>query len=143
MGSCPRPADSHRAGVRHWTRYIRIVYGDDEAELRAFPPRLNDVLAWSKTLHCLGTFCNYLNYIWVPCHAIDCEATLVDNVAIRGAMIAIKKRELHHPRLKMFIDRHMLCNMVLAVGRDWEHMSGAALWMTSYIFLLRLPPELH
>ena len=56
-------------------------------------------------------------------------------------MIAIKKRELHQPRLKLFIDRHMLCNMVLAVERNWEDMSGAALWMMSYIFLLRLPSE--
>ena len=97
------------------------------------------MLAWSNTFQRLSTFCNYLHYIGVASQAIDCEAPPVGNIAIKSAMIAIKKRELHQPRPKLFIDRHMLCSMVLAVERNWEDMSGAALWMMSYIFLLRLP----
>ena len=41
----------------------------------------------------------------------------------------------------MFIDRTMVSNMVRAVQRGWEDTAGAALWLTSYLFLLRVPSE--
>ena len=35
LGSCPRSTESHSSGVRHWLRYIKIVYGTAEQEQRA------------------------------------------------------------------------------------------------------------
>lgn len=56
-------------------------------------------------------------------------------------MVAIVKREMFQSREKLFIDRTLVSNMVMSVQRDWEDMTGASLWLTSYIFLLRLPSE--
>lgn len=69
MGSCPRSKESLASGVhphcvdmrtyvsikvclsgvRHWIRYIKIIYGENDAERQAFPPRLHDILTWSNT----------------------------------------------------------------------------------------------
>jgi hypothetical protein len=49
LGSGPRTLASFRSGVKHWTKYIMITHGSDAAERVAFPPRLEDVLAWSNT----------------------------------------------------------------------------------------------
>ena len=49
MGSCPRSLASFKSGLRHWLRYIEIMYGRDSLEASAFPPHLDDVLAWSNT----------------------------------------------------------------------------------------------
>ena len=58
---------------------------------------------------------------------------------MRRAMIAIVKHELFQTREKFFIDKTMVCNMVMSVQQGWEDMAGAALWLTCYLFLLRLP----
>ena len=52
MGSCPRSHASFKSGVKHWTRFIKITHGSDAVDLVAFPPRLEDVLAWSNTFRC-------------------------------------------------------------------------------------------
>lgn len=49
LGSGPRSIASFRSGVKHWTKFIMITHGNDAAETVAFPPRLDDVLAWSNT----------------------------------------------------------------------------------------------
>ena len=110
-------------------------------ERYAFPPRLHDVLAWSNTFRCLGTFGNYLSYLRAACHAIGCDAPPVGHPALRRAMIAIIKRELFQSKERFFIDKTMVRSMVLAVQQGWEDMAGAALWLTCYLFLLRLPSE--
>lgn len=141
MGSCPRSKDSHASGVKHWIRYIGIVYGQREQERHAFPPKLHDVLGWSNTFQCVGTFGNYLSYLRGACHAIGCEAPPVSEPAIRKAMIAIAKRQLFRSREKMFIDKTLVMAMLASVRQGLEDERGSALWLTSYIFLLRLPSE--
>ena len=124
--------------MRHWIRYIAIVYGSEEEQERyAFPPLMKDVLGWSNTFQCLGTFSNYLSYVRAACHALGCASPPVGEPALRRAMIAIAKRELFHAREKMFIDRTLVSNMVMSVRRGWEDEKGAALWLTSSLFLLR------
>ena len=49
LGSCPRSQSSYRAGVKHWVEFIKITHGVNAADSVAFPPRLEDVLAWSNT----------------------------------------------------------------------------------------------
>ena len=49
LGSCPKSLASFKSGVKHWTKYIMITHGSSAAERVAFPPRLEDVLAWSNT----------------------------------------------------------------------------------------------
>jgi len=105
LGSCPRSKDSFRSGVKHWIKYIAITHGEKEAEKVAFPPRLEDVLAWSNTFRCFGTFANYLGYLRAACHASGFEAPPVGHPAIRRAMVAIVKRELFRPRPKLFLQK--------------------------------------
>ena len=49
LGSCPRSLPSLKSGLRHWIRYIEIMYGKEQVDQKAFPPDLNDILAWSNT----------------------------------------------------------------------------------------------
>lgn len=49
MGSCPRSMPSFRSGMRHWIRFIEIMYGEEHMVENALPPKMDDVLAWSNT----------------------------------------------------------------------------------------------
>ena len=110
---------------------------------------------------CFRTFGNYLSHLRGACFALSVEAPPAKHPAIQRAMVAIIKRELFKQRPKMFIDRWvqkvcvvvaclcdaawvkraMVLNMVVAVSRGRETMQYAALWLISYLFLLRLPSE--
>ena len=59
MGSCPKSHSSFNSGLRHWLSFIETLYGIEQVETKAFPPGLDDVLAWSHTFRCIGTFVNY------------------------------------------------------------------------------------
>ena len=54
---------------------------------------------------CFGTFSNYLGHLRGACHAMGFEAPPVGHTAIKRAMVAIIKRELHRPRSKRFINK--------------------------------------
>ena len=59
LGSCPKSLRSFKSGVKHWTKYIMITHGSSDAERVAFPPRLEDVLAWSNTFRYALRTCRY------------------------------------------------------------------------------------
>ena len=159
MGSCLRSLASFKSGLKHWLRYIEILYGRESMDGAAFPPKLDDVLAWSNTFRCaqnmdadnmkrilhfarsFGTFANYLGYLCAACHAIGCTAPPVGHPAIKRSMIAIVKRDFYKSREKLHLDRIDVRNMVLAVNNGLETLQFAMLWLVSYTFLLRLPSE--
>ena len=105
VGSCPRSLHSLDSGIAHWQKYIAIVHESRNASRMAFPPQLEDVLGWSNTFRCVGTFCNYLSHLRAACHANGFEAPPVGHPAIRRAMMAVVKRELFTARAKMFVQR--------------------------------------
>ena len=148
--------------MRHWIRFIEITHGVNQANAVAFPANLLDVLAWSNTFRCLGTFANYLGHLRCACHALGLDAPPVGHQTIKRAMAGIVKRQLHDPRPKVFITKCVPCcgaalaafggcvyalvrsivtNMVRAVQRELEEQSFAMLWLVSYLFLRRLPSE--
>ena len=46
------------SGLRNWLRFIEISHGYNDAAKMAFPPKLEDVLAWSTTFrHDLYSAC--------------------------------------------------------------------------------------
>ena len=141
LGSCPRSHGSFRAGVRHWVEFIATVHVGEAVDISAFPPKLEDVLAWSSTFRCPGTFCNYLGYLRTACHAVGVEAPPVGHSAIKRAIIAIAKRGQFRARAKMFIRRAEVLNMVLAAERGLESKAFAMLVLFTYTFLLRMPSE--
>ena len=159
FGSCPRSRSCLKAGVRHWIEYVSVVHGKERVEAKAFPPMLDDILGWSNTFRCLGTFSNYLGYLRSHCLAHGCEPPPTGSMAIKRAMIAIGKRQAFVSRPKLFIDKSCVANMVFAVGKGarsfvsvgtcggppcllgLESMRFAMLWLVTYSFLLRLPSE--
>jgi len=67
LANCPKSQDSMNSGVKHWCKYIEIVKG---AGAKTFPVRTEDLLGWSLTFRCLGTFSNYLSYVRSACCAL-------------------------------------------------------------------------
>ena len=54
LGSCPRSKASFRSGIKHWIQFIEATRGAENMNRHAFPPLLDDVLAWANTFACLG-----------------------------------------------------------------------------------------
>ena len=139
--------------------FIEITHGKQRVEEVAFPPRLEDVLIWSNTFRCVGTFCNYLGHLRGACYALSIEAPPVGHPALRRAMASIAKRQLYTerrvgfqvsvvmlvlgccPRPRLFIQRCMLRNMMAAKQSEDGGAAHAALWLIAYLFLLRVPSE--
>ena len=156
IGSCPKTRQSFRSGdafvscspcschdscmtgISNWIKFVEHLAGDRDL---AFPPCLDHVIVWSHTFRCVGTFANYLGYLRSACLALDIAAPPADSLAIRRAKGAIVKRMLWTPRPRMFIQREMMRNMVLAVDRQLESHKFAMLWLVAYWFLLRVPSE--
>lgn len=138
MGSCPRTRESFQSGVAHWLEYISIVHGMDNC---AFPPVLDDILGWSLTFRCLGTFGNYLTHLRAACCAWGHPPPPVGDPVIKRAMNAVAKRQLHTPKPKLAIQRTMLRNMLDRDRHKEADMDHAMLWLMAYTWLLRVPSE--
>ena len=54
LGSCPRSKASFRSGIRHWLQFVEATRGRENVDHMAFPPRIDDVLAWANMFACLG-----------------------------------------------------------------------------------------
>ena len=115
VGSCPRSLNSLASGIAHWQKYIAIAHGSVDADRMAFPPSLDDVLGWSNTFRCVGTFCNYLSHLRAACHANGFDAPPVGHPAIKRAMVAVVKRELFTKRNKLFVQRCVACSLLHCV----------------------------
>ena len=141
LGSMPKSKDGLQSAVNHWLRYMVFVYGADAPEDHAFPPDLTDVLGWSHSFRCVGTYGNYLSLLRSYCHAHGFEAPPCHNMAIKRAMVGIIKRRHHEQKEKTFISKVFVRNMVAAVDTGHEVKRLAMLWLFAYTFLLRLPSE--
>ena len=82
-------------GLRHWVEFSEIRYGN--AEL-GWPPKRDDLVAWSNLFRCIGTFSNYLGYVRTACIAMDMPCPPAGDEALRRAKGAIVKRQLFTPR---------------------------------------------
>ena len=90
--SCVRAIAS---GIMHWLRYIEITKGTDA---QPFPVHMVDVLGWSMTFRCIGTFSNYLSFLRNMCCALGHEPPPIGHPAVRRAMGGIAKRMQFSPR---------------------------------------------
>ena len=138
LGSCPHSRDSFRSGVKCWIRFAEAMLGGGQY---GFPPTVDALLLWSHTFRCVGTFGNYVGHLRTLCLALDVPMPAADNPAIARAKASIVKRMLFSPRPRMFIQRTVVRNMSLAVERGVLSFSMAMLWLTAYVFLLRVPSE--
>lgn len=112
---------------------MAVVHG---VGTRPFPVKLSDVLGWSLTFRCLGTFGNYLTHLRGACCAMGFPSPPVGHPAVQRATAGIAKRAMFSPKPLHAVQRTMLRNLIL-------HSEGliGALWLTAYTWLLRLPSE--
>jgi len=83
-------------GLRHWIEYVRIAKG---LAAPPFPAEVDDILGWSMTFRCVGTFGNYLGHVRSASCALGFAPPPVGDPAIKRAYNAIAKRMLFSPRL--------------------------------------------
>ena len=138
LGSCPKSRKSFASGIKHWISFAEQVLGGRNM---AFPPSLEGILVWSHTFRCVGTFANYYGYLRSACLVLEIEPLPASHPAIHRAKTAIVKRMLWTSKPKMFLQRSLMRNMVLAVDRNLETQQFAMLWLVAYWFLLRVPSE--
>ncbi len=141
-------------GVKNWFSFARLRYGSEE-----FPPSLNGLLEWSHTFRCVGTYSNYLGYVRTACLALDKPIVEAGHPALHRAKASVVKRMMFTSRCaatcvqdlfslpslrlrpRMFLQRSVTRNLVIAVERGLEEQRYAMLWLITYTFLLRLPSE--
>jgi len=109
LGSCPHSHASVKSGCKSWVQYVYTAYGEQATKEHAFPPKLCDLLGWSNTFRCAGTFCNYLSYVRKMCQIMDVESPKPDDQSLRSAILAVHKRDQFTPRQKMFVSRCACC----------------------------------
>jgi hypothetical protein len=107
------------------------------------PPTVEGVLAWSLLFRCPGTFQNYVGYLRLACQLARVSSLALDDKAIARATVAIRKRGNFVQRPKQFVKLSLLQRMLTACAhRDspWTIADGM-LFLTAYVFLLRVPSE--
>ena len=100
VGSCPKTRGSMKSGIKNWIEFAEVTLGGKH---RAFPPALEDVLVWSNTFRCVGTFSNYLGFLRTACLALDIEPVSASHPALQRAKVAIVKRMLWTPRWALVV----------------------------------------
>jgi len=113
LANCPKSKASMHSGVMHWCKYMEIVKG---ADAQAFPVCIEDLLGWSMTFRCLGTFSNYLSFVRSACCALGHEPPAVGHPAVKRAMGGIAKRMLFSTR--------RACTICLQAGQVFQLLAG-------------------
>ena len=140
MGSCPKSHKSFISGFRCWCSFAANFLGLKGNEL---PPTIEGVLAWSVLFRCSGTFQNYVGHLRLGCQLARVTTAALDDKAIRRAASAIAKRGNFVPRPKQFVKLGLVRRMLQAAGSEncfWTK-ADAMLFLTAYVFLLRVPSE--
>ena len=137
-GSCPKSHPSVISGLRCWQRFAEKVLGHGTDDL---PPKINELLAWSTLFRCSKTYRNYLNYVRLGCELVSVETSVFDNSMLKRAQRSIEKKWKFIARGQMFLRLAAVNDLLtLADGiSPWRPL--AMLFLTSYVFLLRVPSE--
>ena len=107
------------------------------------PPVLTMILTWSTVFRSEGTFANYLGYVKTACMIKGASVSVFNEPAITRCKVATKKRCISDQRPKMWIQLNMLEKIVSWSIQQVEEVvkKYALLFVTTYVFLLRLPSE--
>ena len=138
LGSCPKSQAGVVSGAKSWEAFAAVHGNGGKGP---WPPTVAALVAWSLTFRCAGTYQNYLGFVRTVCLAKGLEMPEDKQQLVKRAGRALAKRNMFIQRKKMHIQKSMLRNMLLAVDLGAETRSFAMLWLTAYIFLLRLPSE--
>ena len=133
-GSCPKSHKSALSGLRCY-----VAFG--EAVGAGLPPTTDALLAWSQLFCSSGAFTNYVGYVKFACDLMGLSCEHLDQRLLERAKKAIDKRRQFIPRGKYFLRRDVV-RMILQLADGvppWKPFAMA--YLTSYVFLLRLPSE--
>ena len=136
LGSCPRSIASVKSGLRCYMNFARAALGLTGNEL---PPTVEGLVAWSALFRCVDTFSNYLSHVRLGCELVGVSCGALDHPSVRRAKRSVLKKRAFVPRRPFFI-RLALVQRLLGSGRV-EQRNAMMLFLTAYIFLLRLPSE--
>ena len=140
LGSCPKSHKSFISGFRCWCSFAANVLGLTGAEL---PPTVDGVVAWSVLFRCTGTFRNYVGHLRLGCQLARAPTNALDDRAISRATSAIAKRGNFVPRPKQFVKADLLRRILVETELprcSWSK-EAAMMFLTAYVFLLRVPSE--
>ena len=140
LGSCPNSHDSFISGYRCWMSFAGSVLKLRGSEM---PPTLEGVLAWSTLFRSPKTFQNYVGYVRLACQLARVSTSALDDRAVARATLSIAKRRNFVPRPKLFVKLCVVQRMLPECGKPnspWSLADGM-LFLTAYIFLLRVPSE--
>jgi hypothetical protein len=127
---------SAKSALRGWAAFADIVL---HARGRHLPPAAKDLAAWSQLFRCPGTFTNYCAYLRLGCDVLGLDSSSMDGPLLRRAKSALKKRA-PPPKARKFI-REELLRKLLELARQEGDCVSAMLYLTAYMFLLRVPSE--
>ena len=108
---------------------------------KLFPPDIDDLLVWSRTFRCSGTWQNYVSYVKTACLVVGAGVEVFEHPALKRATASIAKDSSFRSRPRMFIRRALLEAIVMYCSSRSELKAYGILFLMAYIFLLRVPSE--
>ena len=133
---CKDSIESVKSGIRCYMHFAEKVLNKRSGRL---PPSVDELLTWSRFFRCKGTFENYCGYLRLACLLEGVSVEAFDHPSLKRAKVAIKKRMLFRPRARLFIKRPLLKQLLDHCAATKRRLG--MLFLTSYIFLLRVPSE--
>ena len=106
----------------------------------AFPPAIDDLLAWSCVFRHPGTFNNYVGYVKLGCELVGVSTNVFKHTSLARARKAVVKKQAFVARAPKFIHLDMVKQIVEHVTASGDR-AFAMLCLAAYAFLLRLPSE--
>ena len=106
-----------------------------------FPPRLDDLMAWSACFRSGGTFRNYLGYVRTGCIVVGASTTVFGEPALVKAKATVDKSGLFSKREPLWLRREIVEKLVQLGAKEVRFKEAAMLFLFAYAFLLRTPSE--
>lgn len=139
LGSCPKTWPSVVSAFRCWATFAMTVLGCDAGEV--IPPSPEGLALWSTCFRCKGTFDNYISHVRLVCILLRVPLDALSDPAVERAARAVQARNTWQARPKMFIREALLARLLKHLERHQSGRELQMLFLTAYIFLLRLPSE--
>ena len=136
-GSCPRSHKELQSAARAYTDFAYKV------QCFRLPPSMDMLLAWSNLFRCSRTFQNYVCNMRTSMQLMGFETSGMHSPLLKKACRAIDKRQGYKPRGTMFIGSQLVVKLLHQASLSTAvHAKALAMaFLTSYVFLLRLPSE--
>ena len=135
LGSCPHSLRSFQSGLQCYVAFavnVLVLAG------RELPPTVANLLARSTVFRYDGPFNNYIGHVKLASQIAQVSAASFDDASLCRAKISIAKGRTFIYRKPMFIFRPLLRDVMrIGIGSGMDDV--AMLFLTAYVFLLRLP----